>query len=71
MRWYLTLRSDIALCLSGTVIFQALKANYDLILQRSKVLALTVPDSHHKIAWVNDIRNELNEAILTHKAKDL
>ncbi|KND89493.1 hypothetical protein TOPH_05920, partial [Tolypocladium ophioglossoides CBS 100239] len=49
-------------------ILAALEANWDIPLANgSKLLALTVPECHARLEWLDDNRRHLNSGILAHK----
>lgn len=48
--------------------YKSFQANWDIALAKgSKVLALTIPESRSKPAWVIQNRSEINTSILAHE----
>lgn len=64
--------SDLANMASAHDVFNALKTSWDMALAKgSKVLALTVPECHAKVKWLNASRRALNASILAHEQTNL
>jgi hypothetical protein len=52
--------------------YNAFQSNWDIPLAKgAKVLALTIPESKAKPAWVVKNRSEINASILSHKEFNL
>lgn len=60
-------QSDIARASTGEEIFEAIQEAWSVPLSRGgKVLALTIPQTKVKVAWVTGKRDEINDNILSH-----
>ncbi|CEJ85780.1 hypothetical protein VHEMI03912 [[Torrubiella] hemipterigena] len=61
--------NDIAIRASDNSIYSGLRATWDYALsKRSKVLALTIPETSFSADWVTMARDDVNTRILDHKA---
>ncbi|KAK5990786.1 hypothetical protein PT974_09059 [Cladobotryum mycophilum] len=63
--------NDLGSMISVKETSQALTDIWDLaLLKGSKVLALTIPECHAEIGWLNERRDAVNEYIISHKQKN-
>jgi hypothetical protein len=64
----LTLSSDLAYMVPPSTMYKGFQFNWGIPLSKgSKVLALTIPESQTRSAWVVQNRSEINASILNHK----
>lgn len=64
--------SDIGNALSGEQTASGLERTWRVVTSKgSQLLALTIPECHAKVPWLNEARNHVNEKILNHKARNL
>ncbi|EFZ00327.2 GDSL-like Lipase/Acylhydrolase [Metarhizium robertsii ARSEF 23] len=60
--------NDLAYMVPPEEMYKSFQANWDIALAKgSKVLALTIPESRSKPAWVIQNRSEINSSILAHE----
>ncbi|OAQ72569.1 GDSL-like lipase/Acylhydrolase [Pochonia chlamydosporia 170] len=63
--------NDLAYTIQPKAMYESFQSNWDVpLVKGSKVLALTIPESESRPAWILENRSEINSLILEHKERN-